>query len=535
MGYATGSYTSKFTIGGISTGCNTGYFWFPSSSIGTPGDFNDGVRNEISNEYFYWFGRYAESSAMEGWVSDWVYEGGPAIYGTIREMIRQGGVGSGELNAVNTYGKHTGMTVGACPVLIYFYINRQDGLDAGTNSVPFGQSVTMSWLVTGATSNISIVKVGATPASAPQPGTVSSTGTYTFTPPVAGTYTYQIRITSPGGTLITSNFGFVVTNPPPPSVSISASPSAIIRGQSSSITWSISGANGTITDIGFVTEGSTGPISVSPISTRTYTITATNAGGTRSASTTVTVYQPPNVTFSLDKNPIIRGESTVLRWTTTGDASTAYVFPGVGQTNLNSFVTVSPTTTTTYSISVSGLGGSDSDQITLTVYQPPSVKLIGPPFINYNDNPIVLNYEAYNVETSLTLYTIYEYFDSYVSSPPQSLPTATSASGQINVSIPYTNKGPKSIQYRLEGIGNGGQSSKTINVSVNIDETPDNIIIPPSEDKLKNEDPVVTPDEIVTSYEIQVNDIDIPVEIKANRPIQVDVNDQDNWKNVRSI
>jgi len=46
--------------------------------------------------------------------------------------------------------------------------------------------------------------------------------------------------------------------------------------------------------------------------TTTYTIAAGGAGSTTTANATVTVIPPPTVNFSVERNPIIEGETTVL-------------------------------------------------------------------------------------------------------------------------------------------------------------------------------------------------------------------------------
>ena len=98
----------------------------------------------------------------------------------------------------------------------------------------------------------------------------------------------------------------------PPSASISANPSTIIEGQSTTLSWSTSGDvdSVSITNIGGVGTG--GSISVSPNSTTTYTVTASNVAYNRSDSITVTVFQRPTVNLSLDNNSIVYGESTTL-------------------------------------------------------------------------------------------------------------------------------------------------------------------------------------------------------------------------------
>ena len=67
----------------------------------------------------------------------------------------------------------------------------------------------------------------------------------------------------------------------------------------------------------------------------------------------------------------------------------------------------------------------------------------------------------------------------------------------------------------LFGRATGGLTdSDTISVG-NIDQTPDAISIPESEDKIKDESPVITPDVEITTEQIVVEDIDIPVKIKT--------------------
>ena len=80
----------------------------------------------------------------------------------------------------------------------------------------------------------------------------------------------------------------VTPRPARPTVSISADPDAIQRGQSTNLRWSSSNANQvTINDLGTVPN--TGSRVVSPSSSTTYTATATGAGGSEAASTRVTV------------------------------------------------------------------------------------------------------------------------------------------------------------------------------------------------------------------------------------------------------
>ena len=68
-----------------------------------------------------------------------------------------------------------------------------------------------------------------------------------------------------------------------------------------------------------------------------------------------------------------------------------------------------------------------------------------------------------------------------------------------------------------------------------VDQLPNNFNIPESEDLIKDEPLVLSPNTEILTELILIDDIDIPVEIKANRAILVDKNRQEIWDKVRSI
>ena len=109
------------------------------------------------------------------------------------------------------------------------------------------------------------------------------------------------------------------------------------------------------------------------------------------------------------------------------------------------------------------------------------------------------------------------------------------------MNIPWNNFGPETIEYTLSAAGCGGTvNTEGVIVNVNIDQTPDTINIPDSRGVVP-EDQVEAPDtDTVLSDPIVIEDIDIPVEIKSNRPIQVRFDDDDpnlanSWNNLRQI
>lgn len=322
---------------------------------------------------------------------------------------------------------------------------------------------------------------------------------------------------------------------PTPTVSLTISPSAIIQGESSTISWSTSNS----TTRSLTTQGSvstSGSITVSPTSTTTYTLSASYYGyTTNSTSKTLTVYVPPNVTLTVDDPEIVNGDSTVLRWSTSGDASTATIEPGIGSSNLNSYITINPSVTTTYTISVSGLGGADSDQVTVTVYQPPEVSLNGPISVGYGDS-ITLSYEQTNSTTSLEIEVTLLDLDNNTTVETIELTPSESSNGTYEYTPTYNDRGPRQIQFMLIGVGALGLTSYSpVNVIINIDQTPDYIEIPESDDKIRNEQPVITPDAEITTQQILIEDIDIPVAIKADYPIQVEIDNDGIYRDVEQI
>ena len=81
--------------------------------------------------------------------------------------------------------------------------------------------------------------------------------------------------------------------PAAPTASISASPSAVDQGKCASLTWSSTNADSASIDQGVGKVDPSGSKEVCPGNTTKYTIEATGKGGTKTASTTVTVNPPP--------------------------------------------------------------------------------------------------------------------------------------------------------------------------------------------------------------------------------------------------
>ena len=261
-----------------------------------------------------------------------------------------------------------------------------------------------------------------------------------------------------------------------------------------------------------------------------------SAGSGTSGKAFITIILEPRITASIDDAAIIRGACTTLRWNVTGDVSNVSISPGIGVVNLSGTRQVCPTETITYTITASGLGGTAIQEVTLNVYQPPTVSLSGPESIDYGQQG-TLTYRGTDVDISFVVEPSFTYRNGVASGSMFNinLPLGQISEGTISTNIPYNDYGPITATYTIVATGNGGMESKQITIPIVIDETPENFLVPESTDLFKDQDPVYTPDVTITSFEIVVDDIDIPVEIKADRPILVEVNNDEQWNDLRQI
>ncbi|MFO0000224.1 MAG: hypothetical protein ACK559_03775, partial [bacterium] len=105
----------------------------------------------------------------------------------------------------------------------------------------------------------------------------------------------------------------------------------------------------------------------------------------------------------------------------------------------------------------------------------------------------------------------------------------------LPTNIPYNESGPFSVQYIIVAQGTGGEATATSTTQIIVDTMPENLMVPETDGRFKSENPVFTPQTEILSELLLLDGVDIPVEIKANAPIQVDINKQNNWKDLRSL
>ncbi len=150
---------------------------------------------------------------------------------------------------------------------------------ANPSAIIAGTSTTLSWTTSGAT-GITVT-----------PGTFASTsasGSVVLSP--VATTTYTLTATNTTGTA-TATVTVTVTQPSLPSISsFTANPTKITLGGISKLSWATAGANTlNIAPGNLVSNSASGSVNVSPETTTTYVLTATNAAGSVTASAMVTV------------------------------------------------------------------------------------------------------------------------------------------------------------------------------------------------------------------------------------------------------
>jgi acid phosphatase len=150
-----------------------------------------------------------------------------------------------------------------------------------------------------------------------------------------------------------------------PAASLTATPPGIPLGQTSTLSWETRNAGSvTLDDVAVASSGTT---RVSPAQTRTYTLIATGAGGTKQAQATVTVTPAAATTASLTATPatIAPGKPSVLQWTTqNADTLTLNGSPVGGP---DGTMTVNPNQTTKYTLVATGPSGTQTVSATVTV------------------------------------------------------------------------------------------------------------------------------------------------------------------------
>lgn len=235
-------------------------------------------------------------------------------------------------------------------------------------------------------------------ASGAWSGNQPTSGTATL-PSLATTGTYTLACTGSGGSSSESVTIAVQAAPAPaPAVTFNANPTSVAYNGSSTFTWSTTNATScTASDAWSGGKTTSGTQTLSAlISTGTYTLTCSGAGGSASKSVAITVSPAaaPTVTFGASPTSVAYNGSATLTWSSTNATScnASGAWSGAKLTSGTAALS-SLTTTGTYTLTCSGAGGSASQPVTITVTAPPT------PEITLYASPTAV---AYNGSTTVT-------------------------------------------------------------------------------------------------------------------------------------
>ena len=316
-------------------------------------------------------------------------------------------------------------------------------ISADPTSITSGQTSTLSWSSTNANS---------CSASGGWSGSKGTSGNQSVGP--TSNQTYTLTCTGDGGSASDSVTVTVDSAPPPdaPTVNFSADPSSITSGQSSTLSWSTNNANSCSASGGWSgNKGTSGSQSVSPSSSRTYSLTCTGDGGSTTESVTVTVdgaVETPTVNLSASTTLITVGQTPTLTWSSNNANSCSASGGWSGNKATSGSQLVGPTQTRTYTLTCSGPGGNASDSVTITVEAGAPA-----PTINLSANPTSIT----DGESS-TL--------SWSTNNADSCSAANGWSGNKGTSGNESVSPSSSNTYSLTCTGEGGSTTESVTVTV---------------------------------------------------------------------
>ncbi len=154
-----------------------------------------------------------------------------------------------------------------------------------------------------------------------------------------------------------------------------AVPSVIDEGAVTYLRWQVADANSVSINNGIGNVAIKGTVPVSPNSTTSYTLTASNFAGEATANTQIIVNSiqgnqprlPVIELFYADHTSILSGESVRLSWNVIG--ATNVIITPIGQFDSQGTVDVNPTETTVYTLIASNAAGQSTAGLILDVKQ----------------------------------------------------------------------------------------------------------------------------------------------------------------------
>lgn len=222
-----------------------------------------------------------------------------------------------------------------------------------------GQSTRLSWTMAGTCNSIYLSGVG------------EVSGSYLDVSPTTTT-TYLLTATGPAGASTASLT--VGVSAKPVISSFRARVLEVRPGTAVNLSWAITGATSASLDNGIGSVATTGMTAVTPTSTTTYTLSASNGAGTTLSKVTVKVVSVPPIISGFGATPTTTasGQVCTLQWNVDGAASLSLDW-GTG-TSLNvagDRILISPGVTRTFTLTAKNMFGTSQANVTVAVNASP--------------------------------------------------------------------------------------------------------------------------------------------------------------------
>jgi len=253
-----------------------------------------------------------------------------------------------------------------------------NSFNASPASISAGESATLSWTISGAATASIDQGIGSVALTGSRVVSPTATTVYTLTASGSGgsvTATTQVVVTGVTPIPAPVPTGYPVIN------SFVANPPIISLGYSSTLSWNVTNATSVSINQGVGPVSSSGSTLVSPPTTLTYMLTATNANGSITSTALVQVsgtppipVGPPIVDYFTASPPTISsGGSTFLRWSVS-NATSVSIDNGIGPVDSHGTLLVSPPYSTVYTLTALNSYGYQYQTVSVEVagFPPPT-------------------------------------------------------------------------------------------------------------------------------------------------------------------
>jgi hypothetical protein len=262
-------------------------------------------------------------------------------------------------------------------------------LTAAPTQVTVGGLSKLTWTATNAVGTATINQgVGSVNPN-------NSAGFRNVTPPTTTTYTMTVQNSAGVTASCTATVSVVPVEPLPPTCDLfTAQPTSIVRGDNSTLTWTTSNASSVVINNGVGSGTVDGTVTVSPLDTTTYTLTATGGNSqTVSCAVTVVVTNPPvdtvpvcnSFTASVTSLPA-GGGNTTLTWATSR-ATTVSINPLLGSVSVDGSQVVAITATTDFVLTATDADGDTKTCAVKVLVAPVDTSITCAANVNFTASP----------------------------------------------------------------------------------------------------------------------------------------------------